>query len=39
MYNNIYHSLIKSKLVDIKSSTYTDFSNEIDNKDPKFKKW
>ena len=37
IYNNIYHSTIKSKLVDVKSSTYIEFSKEIDNKDPKFK--
>ena len=36
-YNNMYHSLIKMKPVDVKSSTYVDSSKEINNKDPKFK--
>ena len=35
-YNNTYHSTITMKPVDVKSSTYIDFSNEIDNEDPKF---
>ena len=35
-YNNTYHSTITMKPVDVKSSTYIDFSNEIDKEDPKF---
>ena len=35
--NNTCHSTIKTKLVVIKSSTYIDFSKEINKKDPKFK--
>ena len=35
-HNNIYHSKIKMKPV-VKSSTYIDFSKEINNKNPKFK--
>ena len=36
-YNNTYHSKIKMKLVDVKSSIYIDSSNEIKDEDPKFK--
>ena len=36
-YNNTYHSTIKMKLADVKSSTYIDSSKEINDKDPKFK--
>ena len=36
-YNNAYHRKIKMKPVDIKSSTYTDSSKEINYQDPKFK--
>ena len=36
-YNNAYHSTIKIKPVDGKSSTNIDSSKEINNKDPKFK--
>ena len=36
-YNNEYHSTIKMKPVDVKSSTYTDSSKENNDKDPKFK--
>ena len=36
-YNNIYHSTIKMKPADIKSSIYFDFGIENNNKDPKFK--
>ena len=36
-YNNSYHSTIKMKPVDVKSSTYIASSKEINNKDPKFK--
>ena len=31
------HSTIKMKPADVKSSTYIDSSEEINNKDPKFK--
>ena len=36
-YNNTYHSTIKMKPTDVKSNTYIDPSNEINNTDPKFK--
>ena len=36
-YNNTYHSTIKMKPANVKSSTYIDSSKEINNKDPKFK--
>ena len=36
-YNNTYHSTIKMKLVDVKSSTYLDFRVDINDKDPKSK--
>ena len=36
-YNNTYHNTIKMKSVDVKSNTYIDYSQEIHNKDPKFK--
>ena len=36
-YNNIYHSTVKKKPVDVKSNTYINSSKEINNKDPKFK--
>ena len=36
-YNNKYHNTIKMKPVDVKSSTYIDFSKEINDKYPKFK--
>ena len=35
--NNTYHSTIKMKSVDVKSSTYNDSSKEINNKDHKFR--
>ena len=35
-YNNTYHSTIKMKPVDVKSSTYIDSSKENNEKDPKF---
>ena len=35
-YNNIYHSKIKWK-INVKSNTYADSSEEINNKDPTFK--
>ena len=36
-YNNTYHSTIKMKPVDVKSSIYIDSSKEINDKNPKFK--
>ena len=36
-YNSTYHSAIKMKPVDIKSNAYIKFSQEINDKDPKFK--
>ena len=36
-YNNTYHSTIKMKPVNLKSSTNIDSSKESNNKDPKFK--
>ena len=36
-WNNTYYSTIKMKPVDEKSNTYIDSSEEINNKDPKFK--
>ena len=36
-YNNIYHSTIKMKLVDTKSSTHIAFSKEVNDENPKFK--
>ena len=36
-YNNKYHSRIKMKPVNVKSSTYIDSSKEVNDKDPKFK--
>ena len=36
-YKNTYHSTIKIKPADVKSSTYIDSSKEINEKDPKFK--
>ena len=36
-YNNTYHSTIKMKLVDVKSSTYLVFNKKFNKKDPKFK--
>ena len=35
-YNNIYHSTIKTKPIDIKTSAYLESSKEINNKNPKF---
>ena len=35
-YNNRYHSKIKMRLVDVKSSTYINSSKEINDKDAKF---
>ena len=36
-YNNKYHSRIKMKLVNVKPSTYTNSSKEINDKDSTFK--
>ena len=36
-YNDTYHSTIKTKPLDVKSSAFIDSSKEINNKDPKFK--
>ena len=36
-YNNIYHSTIKMKPVDVNLSTHIDSSKEVNDKDPKFK--
>ena len=36
-YNNTYHRAIKMKPVDVKSSTYINSSEEINDEDPKFK--
>ena len=36
-YNNTYHSTIKIKPIDVKSSTYIDSNKETNDKDPKFK--
>ena len=38
-YNNTYHSAIKMKPVDVKSSTYIGSSKETNDEDPKFKIW
>ena len=36
-YNNTYHSKVKVKPVDVKSSTCFDFDKENNMEDPKFK--
>ena len=36
-YKKTYHSTIKMKPADVKSSTYIESSKKINNKDPKFK--
>ena len=36
-YNNTYHRTIKMKPVDVKDTTYVDFKNAVNEKDPKFK--
>ena len=36
-YNNTYHRTIKIKPVDVKNNTYIDSSEEVNDKDPKFK--
>ena len=35
-YNNTYHSAIKIKPTDVKSSTYIDFNKENNKGDPKY---
>ena len=35
-YNHTYHSTIKMKPVDVKSSTYIDFDKKNNKEDPKF---
>ena len=35
--NNAYHRTIKMKPIDVKTSIYTDFDIENNDKDPKFK--
>ena len=34
--NNTYHRAIKMKSIDVKSSTYFEFEDESNDKDPKF---
>ena len=36
-HNNTYHSIIKLRLIDVKSSTHIDFNKENNKEDPKFK--
>ena len=36
-YNNTYHTTIKMKPIDVKDNKYINTSNEINDKDPKFK--
>ena len=36
-YNNAYHSTIKTKLIDVKSKPYIDFSEGVNDEYPKFK--
>ena len=36
-YDNLYHSKIKMKPANVKSSTYIDFNEENNNEDHKFK--
>ena len=36
-YNNIYHTTIKMKPVDVEDNTYIDFKKEVNDKGPKFK--
>ena len=35
-HNNTYHSTIKMKTLDVKSSTYIDFNKANNKEDPKF---
>ena len=36
-YNNIYHTTIKMKPIDVEDNTYINIDKEINDKDPKFK--
>ena len=36
-YNNTYHITIKIKPIDVKSDSYTEYNEESNEKDPKFK--
>ena len=36
-YSNTYHSTIKMKSVDVKLNRYIDFSEEVNDKNPKFR--
>ena len=36
-YNNTYHSTIWKKPVDVKNNAYTDFWNDVNDVEPKFK--
>ena len=36
-YNNIYHRTIKMKPIDVKSDSFAEYSEESNEKDPKFK--
>ena len=36
-YNNAYHSTVKMRAVDVKSSTYINSSQEFNDEDPRFK--
>ena len=36
-YNNTYHRTIKRKPIDVKSNTYINIGEEVNDKDPKFK--
>ena len=36
-YNNTYHSIMTMKTFDVRSSTYSNSSKDINEKDPKFK--
>ena len=36
-YNNIYHKIIKMKLIDVKSDSYAEYNIDSNEKDPKFK--
>ena len=35
--NNTYHTTIKMKPIDAENNTYTDFKNDVNDVDPKFK--
>ena len=36
-YNNLYHTTIQMKPVDVKDNTYIDLKKEVNDKDPIFK--